>query len=38
MANMQITGDNDNEDVNYGATFEHDEEESKTYEHFAMSK
>jgi Reverse transcriptase (RNA-dependent DNA polymerase)/RNase H-like domain found in reverse transcriptase/Integrase zinc binding domain len=36
MANMQIAGDNDNEDANYGATFEYDEEEPNAYGHFAI--
>jgi hypothetical protein len=35
---MQIAGDNDNEDANYGATFKYDEKEPKIYEYFAMGK
>ena len=35
---MQITGDNDNENVNYGAIFEYDEEEPNAYGYFVISK
>jgi hypothetical protein len=35
---MQIAGNSDNKNVNYGITFKYDEKESKTYGHFIMSK
>jgi hypothetical protein len=35
---MQIAGDNDNEDANYGTTFKYDEKKPKVYGHFVMGK
>jgi hypothetical protein len=38
MANMQIAGNNDNEDANYGTIFKYDKKESNAYGYFAINK